>query len=120
VAELLTLLGNGKIEQRGAQAAAWHLANGMSWEQLEHKRIQTVVGDGGSYFTPEQIASGVTVAQVVVSIAESRPIAKTGDAKSTPDTKESGDVASPGDGKAPIDSTSPDRGSTRSRRTPAR
>ena len=61
-----TLLGNGRIDQRGAQAAAWHLANGMSWEQLAQKRIQTLLGDGGSYFTPDQIASGVGVAQVSV------------------------------------------------------
>ena len=59
VAEVLTLLGYGKIDQREAQAAAWHLANGMSWEQLAQKRVQTVLGDGGSYFTPDQISSGV-------------------------------------------------------------
>ena len=47
VAELLTLLGNGKIDQRGAQAAAWHLANGMSWERLAQKRIQTVLATAG-------------------------------------------------------------------------
>ncbi len=34
VAELCRQLGRGEVAQRTAQAAAWHLANGLSWERL--------------------------------------------------------------------------------------
>ncbi|HTU26925.1 MAG TPA: hypothetical protein VMF30_16075 [Pirellulales bacterium] len=87
VAELLTLLGYGKIDQRGAQAAAWHLANGMSWEQLAQKRIQTPLGDGGPYFSADQISIGVDVAEVAMTAAATR-------AGSSATEKSPGDVQS--------------------------
>jgi hypothetical protein len=102
VAELLTLLGYGRIDQRGAQAAAWHLANGMSWEQLSQKRVQTVLGDGGSYFTPDQITIGVNIAQVAVTAAANRL------------TPNSADKKSPGD------AVNSDSSSTDGRQAPAR
>ncbi len=34
VARLCARLGRGEIEQNTAQAAAWHLANGLTWNQL--------------------------------------------------------------------------------------
>ena len=34
VAELCRQLGRGEVAQKTAQAAAWHLASGLSWEQL--------------------------------------------------------------------------------------
>jgi hypothetical protein len=37
VATVCNLLGQGRIGQNTAQAATWHLANGLSWEQLAHK-----------------------------------------------------------------------------------
>ena len=37
VIELCKMLGQGEIPQNAAQAAAWHLANGLSWEQLAAK-----------------------------------------------------------------------------------
>jgi hypothetical protein len=91
VAELLTLLGYGRIDQRGAQAAAWHLANDMSWEQLSQKRVQTVLGDGGPYFTPDQIVIGVDVAQIAVTAAANRATQNSGDTKRPSDAVNSGD-----------------------------
>jgi hypothetical protein len=70
VAELLTLLGNGRIGQRSAQAAAWHLANDVTWEHLASKRIETLLGDGGSYFSPDQISTGLQVAEVSLAAAK--------------------------------------------------
>ena len=96
VAELLTLLGYGRIDQRGAQAAAWHLANDMSWEQLSQKRIQTVLGDGGSYFTPDQIAIGVDVAQIATTAAANRSAPIAADPKGAGDAVNSGDSSTPG------------------------
>ena len=37
VTEVIKLMVKGKIDQHSAQAAAWHLQNGLSWEQLATK-----------------------------------------------------------------------------------
>ena len=37
--EICRMLGRGEIDQRVAQAAAWHLANELSWEALAAKRV---------------------------------------------------------------------------------
>jgi hypothetical protein len=37
VIEVVTMLGSGGIDQPAAQAAAWHLANGLSWQELAAK-----------------------------------------------------------------------------------
>ena len=37
VGELCKLLGKGKVSQNAAQAAAWHIANGLSWQELLNK-----------------------------------------------------------------------------------
>jgi hypothetical protein len=37
VAELCKALAQGKVPQNTAQAAAWHIANGLSWEELAKK-----------------------------------------------------------------------------------
>jgi hypothetical protein len=52
---LCTLLGQGEIDQRAAQVAAWHLANGMSWKELAAKRIERLDGSSTPYFTADEI-----------------------------------------------------------------
>jgi hypothetical protein len=37
VSEVCKLLGHGKVSQNSAQAAAWHLANGLTWQELANK-----------------------------------------------------------------------------------
>ena len=37
VAEVCKMLGHGKVSQNAAQAAAWHVANGLSWQELMSK-----------------------------------------------------------------------------------
>src|SRR5260221_1710305 len=37
VIELLSEFGNKRLSQRATQAAAWHMANGLSWDQLANK-----------------------------------------------------------------------------------
>ena len=54
--EICRMLGRGEIDQRVAQAAAWHLANDLSWDALAAKRIR-VLGYGQKlYFSPGQLA----------------------------------------------------------------
>ena len=70
VAELLIMFGEGKVDQRSAQAAAWHLNNGMSWQTLAAKRIEHLTGDTEPYFSADQIGIGMRVAEVAISTAQ--------------------------------------------------
>ncbi len=71
VAEMLKDLGNYKIEQRAAQVAAWHLNNGMTWEQLAGKRIERGDGTSYSYFTPQELQAGMQIVEQALTAAES-------------------------------------------------
>ena len=55
VQELCKLVGTGEVNQRAAQAAAWHLANHMTWEQLIDKKIHHLLGGDEIYFTQADI-----------------------------------------------------------------
>lgn len=59
VRALCGMLGRGEISQRSAQAAAWHLNNEMSWDQLRAKRAQIVFGQlRAPFFTRRELAEG--------------------------------------------------------------
>jgi hypothetical protein len=45
LAVVLEALGRGEIPQKVAQAAAWHLANGLTWERLAAEKIDHAGGD---------------------------------------------------------------------------
>jgi len=70
IPELLTRLGHGKIEQRAAQAAAWHLNNDMSWSELAQKRIDYLNGTSEPYFSFVEIQQGMLAAKQ--SLAEAK------------------------------------------------
>ena len=72
VRELCQALAAGQIGQRAAQAAAWHLNNDMSWEQLAAKRLRFANGTSRPYFSQEEIRGGMQVAAVAVKVAEER------------------------------------------------
>ncbi len=61
VAEVCSLLGRGKIPQRVAQLAAWHLANDMSWEKLTGLRKELILGNQPMYTLREIRAAQETV-----------------------------------------------------------
>ncbi|MFO0914566.1 MAG: hypothetical protein U0795_16530 [Pirellulales bacterium] len=51
VIELCRMLGRGDIDQRSAQAAAWHLMDGLTWKQLASKeRSRLINGTVELYF----------------------------------------------------------------------
>jgi hypothetical protein len=53
VTEVLKLMVQGKIDQHSAQAAAWHLQNGLSWEELATKiGVKHLDGSVEAYFNP--------------------------------------------------------------------
>lgn len=57
VVELVKMLARGELDQHSAQAAAWHLANGLTWEELANKvGVKHLDGTKEPYFTAEQLA----------------------------------------------------------------
>jgi hypothetical protein len=70
VAGVLASLGDGKYSQRVAQAAAWHLANGMTWEELDGKRIKHITGRQERWFHPAEIQAAV---RLVKSLPADQP-----------------------------------------------
>jgi len=72
VQELCAMLGTGQINQRAAQAAAWHLNNNMSWEQLAAKRLSFANGTSQPYFSPQEIQAAMQLSAAAVQVAEKR------------------------------------------------
>jgi hypothetical protein len=69
VAELCALLGHGKIDQRAAQVAAWHLNSGLTWDELSAKRIEHLGGESEPYFSPGQLQMGLAASNAAEAIA---------------------------------------------------
>jgi hypothetical protein len=56
VAIMLEALGRGELTQKVAQAAAWHLSSGLSWEKLAAEKIDHAGGvPDEPAFTPAQL-----------------------------------------------------------------
>ena len=73
LAIVLESLGRGELSQKVAQAAAWHLSNGLSWEQLAAEKIDHAGGvPDEPYFTPSELMA----AQRVVTIATQQAAAQ--------------------------------------------
>jgi hypothetical protein len=74
VAALLKMLGNGEIPQPAAQAAAWHLANGMSWDELAAKHIQRANGARYPYFAPDVLQAAYAIVSAASERAQDEPV----------------------------------------------
>jgi hypothetical protein len=72
VREVCEMLAGGRINQRAAQAAAWHLNNGMSWQELASKRLRFANGTSQPYFSPQEIQSGMSLASAAARLAAER------------------------------------------------
>ncbi len=65
LAEVCKLLASDAIDQATAQAAAWHLSDGLSFQQLAQKvRVQHLNGQVEMYFHPQQLAAAMRVVQL--------------------------------------------------------
>ena len=87
LAAMLEKFVAGNIDQKAAQAAAWHISNNMSWQELAAKKIKHLGGAPSEpYFTPAQLM----VAQQLVGLAEGTVREKAAEPKSaTPTTSRS-------------------------------
>jgi hypothetical protein len=65
VIQIITFLVAGRLDQPSAQAAVWHLQNGVSWDELVRKiGIKHINGTTEPYFTPDQVKRAIAAAQV--------------------------------------------------------
>ncbi len=66
VAEVCKALGYGKIAQTTAQAAAWHLANGLSWDKLSTlPRVVSKYTGVEYYFSNYEIQAAIRVVAAI-------------------------------------------------------
>jgi hypothetical protein len=70
---VLMALANGRVPQRVAQAAAWHVANGLSWEQLAAETIRHAGGvPDEPFFQRAELAGAMQLVAVAEREAASR------------------------------------------------
>jgi hypothetical protein len=72
VQELCKLLGTGELSQHAAQAAAWHLANHMTWEQLTDKKTHHLLGGDEIYFSAADIRAAMQITDRATKMADAR------------------------------------------------
>ena len=84
VTEVIKLLVQGKVDQHSAQAATWHLQNGLSWETLAKKiGVKHLNGSVEPYFTPVQLHRALAATKIAQDFAEKSAVAKSTEPKST-------------------------------------
>jgi hypothetical protein len=85
--QMLRLFGQKAINQRVAQAAAWHIASKMSWRELADKKIKRLGGAPPQpYFSAQELASAVRLVEAAKVAAEE-------EAKKAPRTSSPGEIA---------------------------
>jgi len=65
------LMLQGRIDQHSAQAAAWHIQNGLSWEELANKvGVKHIDGRKEPYFVAAQLERAFAATRVAKEQAE--------------------------------------------------
>lgn len=73
LAFVLESLSRGEVPQKIAQAAAWHLSNGLSWEKLAAEKIDHAGGvPDEAYFTAAELIAAHRVVEAASRVAASR------------------------------------------------
>ncbi len=72
VSALCEMLGNGKIGQNAAQAAAWHLNNDMGWNQLGALRVLVSSRRTRTYFSRKEVEAAKQAAAEAIERAKER------------------------------------------------
>src|SRR5262245_4987199 len=71
IAQLVKLMCTGQLDQHSAQAAAWHIQNGLSWEELANKiGIKHINGTKEPYFTADQLERAFAAMRIAKGLAE--------------------------------------------------
>jgi len=66
------MLGEGKVPQRTAQLAAWHFANGMSWEQLAAEKYRFANGSEAPAYSQQELQAAMQIAGIASKAAYER------------------------------------------------
>ncbi len=72
VHEVLKMLASGKVPQRIAQAATWHFANDMSWDQLAAKKVNRLGVPDTAYFTQSELRAALQVSMAAEKLADAK------------------------------------------------
>jgi hypothetical protein len=73
---IMAALGSGVVSQKVAQAAAWHVANGLSWQRLSAETIRHVGGvPDEPFFRPAELAAAMQLVRHAEQVAASAPAA---------------------------------------------
>jgi hypothetical protein len=73
LAVVLESLGRGELSQKVAQAAAWHIANGLTWEKLAAEKIDHAGGiPDEPYFSQAELVAAHRVVAVATEQAQRR------------------------------------------------
>jgi hypothetical protein len=92
VVELLKAFGRGDLDQRATQAAAWHLNNDMSWDELAAQKTGTKRSLNRSpYFTAEELKAATAYSTAAVAEAEEAAREKKAEKASKAETKPKSD-----------------------------
>lgn len=70
VYELCKMIGAAMLPHAAAQAAAWHLANDMSWEELSQKFVRRANGLREPYFNARDLQVAMQAAVICIKQAE--------------------------------------------------
>jgi hypothetical protein len=73
VAAVLASYLRGSASQQSTQAAAWHFASGMSWDELAAKQIRWATGARSAYFSAEVLRDARRLAGSCQIVADTRP-----------------------------------------------
>lgn len=79
--ELLANVGTGTVDRATAQAAAWHLTDKLSWEQLSAQALEYIGGRRDALFSRKQIDNAMALVKQAELKSQER--AKIAAAKST-------------------------------------
>ena len=82
VHELCRMLGSGLVDQRSAQAAAWHLSSDMTWRQLAAKQLKSLNGTSRPYFHGVEIRRAMQATFAATRLAQQRKQAGAQDSSS--------------------------------------
>jgi hypothetical protein len=95
VVELLKAFGRGDLDHQAAQAAAWHLNNDMTWDELAAQQTGTKRSiNRRPYFTAEQLKAATIYSTAAVAKAEDAAREKKEDKAAKPETKAKSDKES--------------------------
>ena len=84
VTEVLKLMVRGKLDQPSAQAACWHLQNGLSWKELAAKiGVKHLNGRVEAFFSPSQLDRALGATRAAQNAVESTPRSQAGESVAT-------------------------------------